>query len=335
MRAKKIKIDYKPEYRHFLEFIGTRNLIILGIVISIYLVSGLGNYYMGMFILEAFSPYYALHLNQGEEITVNLWNSLSNQVNVMWDMTLHNLYLRTGGLRTYITENVLPFFASHPILSFLTFSAVGYIAVFISLFIVFYLTKKFMSAIANQSDVHQNFIADNPGQDELWIFDPTKKPSDEQLRLMRKSLERTIQRAIALGGNVPKNADISIREFAHRNKESKYTYRCAVYVAGPIKGTIFDNHHETPLALDQIKKISHMMGQASTHETLPLDLVILHCKKGTKSWEVDSSIPPITAGNSLPLKTLESIMAQNKSYFIWDSRANKSKTGYGPKCFSH
>ena len=327
-------LNSKSEYQLIMEFIGFRNLVIVGVAASLYFYSGFRNFYEGMSVFTAFSPYYALHFGDGGQVAANLWTAFSAWVVDTWNFSMHILSLRLQLFRDYLFENVFPIINTHPIMGFIIFGMVGcFIAAFV-LYTMLFLFKKSMSVVVHSTVKLQSVVKSAEKQEDLWAFDPSKKPSDDQLKQMRKNLERFIQRAPAMGGSVPKNADVSIRELAQRNKESEFHYRCAVYVMGPIKGTTFDNHFETPLALDQIKKISTMMGPAAIHETLPLDLVILRSKKGTKDWEVEPGVPAVTIGKSYPLKVLESLMLQNRNYFIWDNRANKSITGYGQKWFT-
>ena len=331
MRAR--EVNYKSEYQLIMEFIGIRNLVIIGLTSSIYLYSGFRNYYNGMSFVDSFLPYYVLHLNDGVRILGAMWDSFTAEVYIMWVMSMHNLALRLEDVRTYLLENVNPYFKLHPVWGFVIFSTAGFFVIMTSLFIVFFILKRSFYLVANGPVPFLRSNDPSVKLEEIGDFDPSKKPSDELLRQMRKNMDRVIQRARALGGNVPKNADASIRELAHRNKESKNNYRCAVYVMGPVRGTAFDNHYETPLTLDQIKKISHSMGLSAVYATIPVDLVILTSKKGTSEWTVEPSIPAISCGKSYPVKVLESVMIQNRNFFIWDNRASKAKTGYGPKHF--
>ncbi|MBD3267891.1 hypothetical protein GF373_14580 [bacterium] len=320
----------KSEVTLLVEFIGIRNLIIIGVLGSLYFYSGLRNYYSNeMDFTRAFSPYYALHLHDGTRTMDNLWNGFTNWVASQWDAFTAWLGARMIALRDFFFANIFPIIEKHPVPGFILFGGVGFL---LSLFVLFsgiLLLKKGFMLILYGSTValHGEALKDN--REDMWTFDPRRKPSEEQLKVMHKNLERLVQRAPAMGGSVPKNADLSIRELAKRNASSEYNYRCVVYVMGPVKGTNFDNKYETPLALDQIKKVSAMMGQSAIYETSPLDLVILRSKKGTTQWEVEPSVAAVNLGKSYPLKVLERVMLQNRNYFMWDSRANKSVTGYG------
>ncbi len=321
----------KPEFELILEFIGYKTIVILGILGSIYFFSGYKNYMQNMPFLKSFSPYYALHLHDGAQILDDIIESIGNWFEAQTEKAGSSLDSLKQKISNYFQANIAPFIRNHPAFSILLFTTVGFFT-FISIFLLItlackktfgLLTTGYSSSFSGKSILEKN--------EDLWSFDPRRKPSEEQLKKVSKSLERLVQRAPAMGGNVPKNADSSIREFAHMNKESEYNYRWAVYVMGPIKGTNFDNSYEIPMALDQIKKVCQFMGQAAVYETLPLDLVLLRTKKGTKSWEVDHSTGAVNLGKSYPVKVLEKIMVQYRNYFIWDGRAKKSITGYGTR----
>ena len=146
---------------------------------------------------------------------------------------------------------------------------------------------------------------------------------------MTRNLEKLVHRAPALAGQVPKNADFTIKELARHNADSDFVYRNAIYVMGPIKSTGLDNSYDLPLTLDQVKRIATKMGRTAAYETLPLDLVTLCMKKGSSRWEVAKNADPIKLGKAYPVKILEKVLLQNRNYFIWDGRVKKSVTGYG------
>ncbi len=321
----------KSEVELILEFIGYKTLIILGILGSLYFFSGYHNYMQGMPFFRSFTPYYALHLHDGGRILDNIGRSLGNWMDAQQEKMMDSISSGFDAIGAYFTQNIKPYLDQHPVLAFSLFSILGFALTILALILVFLIAKKTIKllTVGYSGSLGGRFIQEK--KEEIWSFDPRRKPSEDQLKKVSKNLERLILRAPAMGGNVPKNADMMIRELAHMNKHSDYNYRWAVYVMGPIKGTNFDNSYEIPLALDQIKRTCLSMGQAAVYETLPLDLVLLRTKKGTKSWEVDPSTGAVNLGKSYPVKVLERIMTQHRQYFIWDGRAKKSVTGYGTR----
>jgi len=251
----------------------------------------------------------------------------SNWFKSLWSSFTDLLSQIVNAARDYFFANIMPIFQQHPLVGSIVFGTIGFILFIVCFISAIVIVKRIFTLLLFGSVVLPG--VKNDRHEDIWSFDPRKKPSEDQLKIMHKNLERLVQRAPAMGGNVPKNADLSIRELAQRNQNSEFNYRCAVYVMGPVKGTSFDNQYETPLALDQVKKVSGMMGQSAIYETLPIDLVILRSKKGTTAWEVEPTTAAVNLGKSYPIKVLERVMLQNRNYFMWDTRANKSKTGYG------
>lgn len=321
----------KSELQLVLEFVGYRNLTILGLIGSLYFISGFKNYVDGRPFLESFSPYYALHFHDGTRLINNAGRAVWSWIDQQQDRVADFFGMIKDQIGTFITLHVKPFFSDHPIIGLtLTFS-VGFFLTILLFALILLAVKKILQLLALSSAVALPGGRHTHQVEEIWSFDPHRKPSEDQLKITQKNLEKLVQRAPVLGGHVPKNADSSLRELAKRNKDSDYNYRNAIYVMGPIKGTKFDNQYEIPIALDQIKKISTVMKQAAIYETLPLDLVILRAKKGSNNWEVEPSIAPVSLGKSFPVKVIEKVMQQYRNTFIWDQRANKPRTGYGTR----
>ncbi|RJP35557.1 MAG: hypothetical protein C4527_00465 [Candidatus Omnitrophota bacterium] len=321
----------KSEIELILQFIGYKTLMVLGILGSIYFFSGYRNYMQGRPFFQSFTPYYALHLHDGARILNDIGRTIGAWISSQNDKVKESIAAQFERIGVYFVEQVKPFLEAHPIAGFSIFVMAGFGITIAGFLLLLVLVKKIIGWLSSgyAGGLSKNIAQE--GKEDIWSFDPRRKPSEDQLKKVSKNLERLVQRAPAMGGSVPKNADVMIRELAQMNKHSEYNYRWAVYVMGPIKGTNFDNSHEIPLALDQIKKIFHSMGQASIYETLPLDLVLLRTKKGTKSWEVDTTTGAVNLGKSYPVKVLERVMTQNRQYFIWDGRAKKSVTGYGTR----
>ncbi len=234
-------------------------------------------------------------------------------------------------ISSFFNTNVKPFFDAHPVIGIMVIVTIGFALTIFLLALSIIIIKKGIKLLALGSAVAMPRARSQHTAEEVWSFDPHKRPSPDQLKITQKNLEKLVQRAPVLGGHVPKNSDPSLKELARRNKDSDYNYRNAIYVMGPIKGTSFDNQYEIPIAIDQIKRVSNMMKQASDYETLPLDLVILRAKKGSNNWEIEPSIAPVSLGKSFPVKCIEKIMIQYRNTFIWDQRATKSKTGHGTR----
>lgn len=316
----------KSEFQMVLEFIGFKTLVVLGLGVSLYLYSGYYNYMQMKNFWRAFNPYYALHFHNGSRIIGNFFDAIGTAIRNLWNDLTTQVAIGRDRFIEFLGTYVNPFIQEHPILGFSLFFTLGIVLTAIALFLLFIVAKK---AIYLLSPSTMERMVRKGHKEELWNFDPRRKPSEEQLKTLQRSLERLVQRAPAMGGSVPKNADLTIREMARRNHDSEYTYRNAIYVMGPIKGTKLDNGHLVPLALDQIKKISHAMGQAAYYEVLPLDLVLLRTKKGTKYLEIDPETAPISLGKTYPVGIIEIVMNTHRQYFIWDSRASKVNTGYG------
>jgi hypothetical protein len=331
IRRQKPEENSQSEFILILEFIGYRNLSILGLLGSFYFVSGFKNYIDGMRFYRAFSPYYALHFNNGISLLKKLGKSIS-----MWmksqQNSLSNLidsYMMQ--ISSYFETNLKPMFDAHPVIGLTFILAIGFALTIIMLATALLIIKKAIKLLALGSVVALPGARSQQSTEEVWSFDPHKRASQDQLKITQKNLEKLVQRAPVLGGHVPKNADSSLKEMARRNMDSDYNYRNAIYVMGPIKGTNFDNQYDIPIAIDQIKRISSSMKQASDYETLPLDLVILRAKKGSNNWETEPSIAPVSLGKSFPVKCIERIMVQYRNTFIWDQRATKAKTGHGAR----
>lgn len=311
-----------------LEFIGLRNLIILGLLGSLYFVSGMKNYMDGMDFGRAFLPYYVFHLNDGGRMVSNAVDSLGDQISNGWEMLTSYVVAQVTQGFQFMMSRFQPFYEEHPYLGLLFILITGFLATLVaftgSIYFVKLLLKLLPTTYSRQSSNKRK-----EKEEEVWSFDPRKKPTDEQLKKTMKNLEKLVHLAPALGGNVPDGADMNIKEIAKKNQGADFNYRCAIYVMGPIKGMKLDNSYEIPLALDQIKKISQIMGRASYYETLPLDMVILSSRKGTTKWEVNSTTSVINLGKSYPVRVIEQVMTKNRKYFIWDARAKKSSTGYG------
>ena len=313
-----------------LEFIGYKTIVAVGLVGSFYFFSGFKNYMDGMDLTRSFSPYYGLRMHDGTRIIAGIWGGILGWFGSIWDSILNYLATQQARMADYFNQQIDPLIRMHPNLSVLIFGIVGFSIAIAGLFGTLYLFKIFYSFLPFTAAATTNRTA-VARKEDMWEFDPRRRPSEDILKKMLKTLERSIQKASAMSGTVPKDADNSIRELASRNKDSEYTFRYAVYVMGPIKGTNFTNEFELPLALDQVKKITALMGKTSEYENLPIDLVLLRAKKGQKSWEVEPSSPPIKCGNSYPIKLVESVMVKYRNYFIWDGRAKKPSTGYGTR----
>lgn len=325
--VKKTSKTNQNEFLLLLEFIGYRTLIALAAAGSLYFYSGYTNYMGGMSFWRGFSPYFALRfhdagrlINMGIAWMSSMYRWGMNQIYYWWNQLVVQLQQLTE-------QHINPFVQENPVLGFGLLALTGFV-LSISLFYIGFLVVKrtFRFAIASPSRLSGSVFG---GKEEVWSFDPSKKPSEEQIAAMKRSLERIIMRVPALNGRVPKNADATIRELAARSHDTDYLYRAAIYVMGPIKGTGYDNTHELPLTLDQVKKLCMKIGNASNYETLPLSMIVLYAKKGSNDWERFPSINPIMLGNSYPMKVVESVMTENRGWFIWDSRVKKSRVGYG------
>ena len=169
-------LNSKSEYQLIMEFIGTRNLVIIGVVASLYFYSGIRNYYEGMSIPAAFSPYYALHLGDGGQVAGRLWSSFSLWFVDTWRLCVHNISLRIADLRTYLFENIFPVINTHPILGFIIFGVAGYFIAILLLFLVFFILKKSMSVVVHSTVKLKSVVKSGEKQEELWTFDPSKKP---------------------------------------------------------------------------------------------------------------------------------------------------------------
>lgn len=313
-----------------LEYIGYRTLIILGLIGSAYFVSGFKNYIDGLSLLESFSPYYVLHFHDGFRLIDNTGDALRGWAFYLQAGIANRLAALRDQYLSILNGYIRPFFTAHPFMGITIFALFGFSLTILLFTSALILIKKsaYLLALGEIFPFSKNRRRMQPVE-ELWTFDPRRKPSEEQLRGNARNLEKLTQRAPALSGRVPKNADATLRELAKRNKEAEYNYRNVIYLMGPIKGIKLDNQLENPLTLDTVKKISAMMGPSAEYETIPADLVVLRSKKGASRWEMEPSIAPVNLGKSFPVKIIEKIMMQQRNTFIWDQRAARSKTGYG------
>lgn len=320
----------RSEFQMLIEFIGIRTIIIIGMMGGLYFVSAYYNYfYQSRTMFQAFSPYYALRIHDGNRIISSAWNGLWGWVWSWIQMGIDFLNAQWLNIQNYFVTNVEPYLAANPKIAIVVFLVLGFVAFTIVIFVGLYGIKFIYSFMPGNKKASRG--GEDLGIDELWVYDPSKKTSDEQLKKMVKALERLIQQAPAMSGQVPKDSDISLKTMAARNKDSEFNHRYAAYVMGPIKGTKFDNGHELPLALDQIKRITSMMGKSAEYEPLPVDFVMVRAKKGKTSWEVAPNMKPIKCGSAYPIKTLEGVMNKYRNYFIWDTRVKKSNVGYGQR----
>lgn len=327
-RAPTRPTQQRSELMLILQFIGYRTLFVMAAVGSLYFYSGYHNYLRGMPFLRSFSPYYAFRLHEANDLAAASVSAVQfaffwviNQILDLWRFLIEQLV-------EFSEAHVNPFVQENPILGFILLASFGFV-LSLSILYLFWLATNRMLLIA--WGVSRKTLARTITQhrEEQWDFDPKRKPSEEQLQTMTRNLERAVHRVPALNGLVPRNADISIRELASRNRDSESKFRAAIYVMGPIKGTGFDNSYELPLTLDQVKRICMRMGNAATYETMPMDLVILESKRGSKDWALYNQLEPIHLGRGYPIKVLEKVMLQNRAWFIWDSRVKKSTVGYG------
>jgi hypothetical protein len=320
----------RSEFQMILEFIGIRTIIAVGMMGALYFVSAYYNYfYQSKSFLQSFSPYYALRIHDGNRLISNAWDGLWGWVWSWIQMVTNFFYAQWLKIQDFFVSNVEPYLADNPKIAIVVFLALGFVAFTVLILIVLYGFKFIYSFLPGSKRLTRS--TDDTSTDDLWVYDPSKKTSDEQLKKMVKSLERLIQQAPAMSGQVPKDADISLKTMAARNKDSEFNHRYAAYVMGPIKGTKFDNGHELPLALDQIKRITTMMGKSAEYEPLPVDFVMVRAKKGKTSWEVAPNMKPIKCGSAYPIKTIEAVMNKYRNYFIWDTRVKKSNVGYGQR----
>ena len=311
-----------------LEWIGRRNLAVLGVGGSLYCLSGYWNYLGGIPFLTAFSPYYALRLHDAARWADSAISSLEYAY-------LHGAAAIEAGyrkletsLRDGFTRYADPFLKGHPVLGILIFLFLGFSASIVSAAVFIIAFRKSVYWLTLGGTLPFPGIGLRNKSEGIWRFDPQKKPSEEQLKEMQKNLERIVQRAMALSGLIPKKADFSIRDLALRNRGTEYNCRNAIYVTGPIPGTRFDRAYPIPLSLDQIKEITAFMGQAAWHESLPLDLVVLRCRKGAKEWERVTAISAQDLSHGYPMKIIEKVMYEYRNSFVWDNRATKASVGY-------
>ncbi len=318
----------RSEFQMIVEFIGIRTIVIFGFIGALYFVSAYHNFFNdNRPLLESFNPYYAFRLHDGTRIMGNFWDSVWDWIGGMFQSVLDFFNAQWQRVVSYMDSNIRPFLDENPNLAIALFLGLGFIVFVIMFLTVLYGFKIVYSFFPKSAAYSQGSV--DAVLDDLWVYDPSKKTSEEQLKKKVKALERVVQQAPAMSGQVPKDADISLRTMASRNKDSEYNHRFAAYVMGPIKGTKFDNGHELPLALDQVKRITTMMGKTADYETLPIDFVMVRAKKGKTDWEVVPNFQPIKCGSSFPVKTIEQIMNKYRNYFIWDSRVKKSNVGYG------
>lgn len=318
----------RSEFQMILAFIGIRNLCILGIIGCIYCFSSYKNYIDGLGFAKSFNPYYAFHLHDGTRIMNDSMRSIGEWLSEKKDGGIEYLVQIKDRVVDFCLTNIDPFIRAYPIAGVALFIVCGFLVSICIIWIILFILKKVIRLIFYSGS---GVLLSKKSIEavELWSFDPRRKPTDEQLKVSQKNFERLLQRAPAMGGTVPKNADMNIRELALRNKDTEYNFRNAIYVMGPIKAIKLDNSHNIPLALDQIKKLAKQMGMAAIYETIPLDLVILRSKKGTTNWEVDPSAAPVNLGKSYPVQILEKTITQYRNTFIWDERASKVNTKYG------
>ncbi len=325
--ASRITPDTKLDLTSVLRWIGYRNLILLGSSGGLYFLSGYWNFLGGMPFLTAFSPYYALHAHDAARWLAYAGTSLE-QGYMNGGAAIENFYL---GLRTALIDGfdrqVAPFLRSHPVVGIFFFLFLGFsMAISATALLILGFQKMiYWLTLGGTLPLPGFGFFNRPAN--VWVFDPLKKPSEEKLQEFQKNLERLGQRAMAMNGLLPKNADFSIRELAHRNRGTDYNCRNAIYVRGPVPGTRFDRSYPIPLSLDQVKEISAFMGLAAWHESLPLELVVLRCRKGMKEWERVSSIPA-TDLTPFPMKIIEKVMYEYRNTFVWEPRALKSSAGY-------
>ncbi|MEW6236830.1 MAG: hypothetical protein AB1656_15710 [Candidatus Omnitrophota bacterium] len=318
----------KSEFQLVLEFIGYRNLIILGLIGSFYFGSGVKNFLDGQPISRSFNPYYALHFHDGGRLAESFYDAAVAWMGRKIQESKDYLNNQWDKFQVHFQTRIAPFLHTHPLLGFLLIIGVGFVITIVLFSLALFIVRKTISLIPSS---YTSPLLPNRGEreEEIWSFDPQKKPTDEQMKKTIRNLEKHVHLAPALGGIVPDGADKSIRDIAKKNHGVDLNYRCAIYVMGPIKGMKLDNSYDIPLALDQIKKIAQIMGRAASYETLPMDMVILRTRKGKTKWELEPRSSAINLGKSYPVKAIEQVMTKNRKYFIWDARAKKSNTGYG------
>lgn len=310
----------------FFEFLGLKVIIAISVGGGIYFYSGYANVMSGMSIGQAFSPFYAFRLHDTDKAV----NAISGVFTQAYKAIVEAVMLYYGIARDstalFLQNHVNPFVQTHPIMGFVIMGFFGFALTILIIYIAIGSCKRFLS-IFHRTAKRGKIASIKTVED--WTFDPRRDISDDQLRILTRNLEKLVHRAPALAGQVPKNADFTIKELARHNVDSDFVYRNAIYVMGPIKSTGLDNSYVLPLTLDQVKRISMKMGRSATYETLPLDLVTLCMKKGTSRWEVAKNADAIKLGKAYPVKILEKVMLQNRNYFIWDGRVTKSVTSYG------
>lgn len=318
----------RSEFSMIIEFIGVRTLVGIGAAGALYFYSGYYNFLNGMSFFRAFSPYYALRIHDGNRVASSLMDSMGDGMDWLGGQIGHLFDYLSAQTTLFIQNEINPFVQENPVLGFSMIATIGFLLTILLFYTFIIIGQKIFHTVVRNGPLVPISRAQTP-QTYSWDFDPSRKPSDDQLAGMTRQLERSVQRVPAMNGLVPKNADITIRELAGRYRNHDSKFRCAVYVMGPIKGTSYTNNYELPLTLEQIKKISGKMGNAATYETLPLDLVVLECPKNAKDWKLYREIPPIRLGTSYPVKVVEKVMLNNRAWFIWDSRVKKSVVGYG------
>ncbi len=326
MPAKQRARSSRNDFALFLEFLGLKAIVALSVGGGLYFYSGYVNVMSGMSVGQAYSPFYAFRLHDTDKAV----NAVSGAITQAYTAVVEALALYYGMVREqiglFLENQVNPFIQQHPVLGFAVMAVVGFSLTILVIFLSIGLFK-WLIGLFRRKDKESRFTTIK--QIEDWTFDPRRDISDDQLRIMTRNLEKLVHRAPALAGQVPKNADFTIKELARHNIDSDFVYRNAIYVMGPIKSTGLDNSYDLPLTLDQVKRISTKMGRSATYETLPLDLVTLCMKKGSSRWEVAKNADAIQLGKAYPVKILEKVMLQNRNYFIWDGRVKKSVSGYG------
>ncbi|MBI1388586.1 MAG: hypothetical protein GC154_09085 [bacterium] len=315
----------KSDFQLFLEFIGLKTIIGLSVFGGVYFYSGYRNYMTGRSMFDSFSPYYALRMHDGGRLLSELGRWSNNQIKAAIEVWSRYWAIAMTRLGEFAETQLNPFLEQNPVLGFVIMGIAGFLLCLTLFYLMMWMGRRIYGLFDRSYSPRSRAAA---VQVEDWTFDPRRTPSDDQIRIMTRNLEKLVHRAPALAGQVPKNADFTIKELAKRSQDSDFVYRNAVYVMGPIKGTGLDNSYDLPLTLDQVKKVSTKMGRSAVYETLPLDMVTLAMKKGSSKWEVAGNVDPVSLGRSYPIKVLERVMLQNRNYFIWDNRAKKSVTGY-------
>lgn len=319
----------RSEWELIVEFIGVRNLLAVGALGGLYFVSGYTNVRNGLSVFEAFNPYHALRLQEGAELLVAAGDAFIDGLLNFWGMIAGFLARRAQEARNAFEANVVPFIHSNPVTSLIVCIAIGFASSIGLLLAAIWILRRLI-ALVPTAGVVGGRTATSIKEEEVWKYDPRKRPSDDYLKRIGINLERLVQRAPAMSGIVPKDADHTIREIALRNRDTEYVFRYAIYVMGPIKGTSYDNACDLPLTFDQLRRLTRTLGDAAEYENLPIDLVMLRAPKSDrKFWSLETGVSPIKCGNSYPIGMVETVVAKYRNHFLWDGRGKKSHTGYG------